>query len=92
MRRLLPVSTLVLGLLLASALPARACINDREVQNHEREFKSAYLKDPYGPSSPPETAAPATESDWKLIGAAGLGLGLLASAAVVGLTRAGGRR
>lgn len=37
MRRLL----LVLALLLAVP-PARACINDRELPSHEREFRSQY--------------------------------------------------
>ena len=41
MRRLVPgLSALVL--LAAAALPARACINDREVNRAEREFKSQY--------------------------------------------------
>jgi hypothetical protein len=40
---------LILGLsafilLAAAALPARACINDREVIRAEREFKSQYLQ------------------------------------------------
>jgi len=40
MRRLIPgLSALML---LAAALPARACINDREVNRAEREFKSQY--------------------------------------------------
>lgn len=33
-----------LMLLGATALPAQACINDREVNRAEREFKSQYLK------------------------------------------------
>jgi hypothetical protein len=33
-----------LVLLAAAALPAQACINDREVDRTEREFKSHYLE------------------------------------------------
>jgi hypothetical protein len=33
-------------LLLASVMPVRACINDREVNRTEREFKSQYLQPP----------------------------------------------
>jgi hypothetical protein len=47
------------ALLLVSALPARACINDREVDNAEREFKSHYLApQPADPTTSP-TAEPA---------------------------------
>ena len=41
--------------LLAFAGSAIACINDREVQNAEREFKSNYLEAPPGQLSPGES-------------------------------------
>jgi hypothetical protein len=48
---------LILGLsalaLLAAALPARACINDREVKRSEREFKSQYQQPAGQPSYEP---------------------------------------
>ena len=60
--------------LVASA--AAACINDREVDTREREFKSQYLAPtPAEPVSPQPT-------DWPLA-AAGGGLLLLTAAAVV---------
>ena len=71
---------LILGLsalaLLAAALPARACINDREVKRSEREFKSQYLK-----PRPPEQPSP-EPSNVPLM-AAGGGLILLTAAAVI---------
>ncbi|HKI38352.1 MAG TPA: hypothetical protein VKA46_41265 [Gemmataceae bacterium] len=44
-----------LFLLAAVALPARACINDREVNRSEREFKSQYLQPPPAPASEPSS-------------------------------------
>jgi hypothetical protein len=46
-------------LLAAAALPARACINDREVNRAEREFKSQYLQPAptISEPSPPESRA-----------------------------------
>src|SRR5438874_1669804 len=49
--------------LLAVALPARACINDREVTRAEREFKSQYLQPT--PATPPTSeTAPAQGADF----------------------------
>ena len=65
-----------LAVLVASAAPA--CINDREVETHEREFKSQYLApQPYQSPDPPRDAG-----GWPLA-AAGGGLILLAGAAVI---------
>ncbi|HEY1376351.1 MAG TPA: hypothetical protein VGF55_06130 [Gemmataceae bacterium] len=66
--------TAVALVLVASA--AAACINDREVESHEREFKSQYLAPrPQESPSPQETNLP--------LAAAGGGLLLLTAAAVV---------
>ncbi len=46
------------------ALPARACINDREVNNAEREFKSHYVDPTPAESSPP--AGPVTSAGEQL--------------------------
>jgi hypothetical protein len=62
--------------LVLSATAAAACINDREVQSHEREFKSQYLK-----PRPPEQPSP-EPSNVPLM-AAGGGLILLTAAAVI---------
>jgi hypothetical protein len=72
---------LSLGLLPAIASPVLACINDREVESHERELKSNYLDQsaPSPPSSPLDLV-------WT-VGASGMGVGLLAGAVVVGLVR-----
>jgi hypothetical protein len=91
MRRLLLVPLLCSGLLAVTAAPARACINDREVEQHEREFKSDYMKQPGSPGSTTEEAPPPSDGNW-LIGASGLGVGLLAGALVLGVTRPSGRR
>jgi hypothetical protein len=71
MRWLISAATLVLA---ASA--AAACINDREVQTHEREFKSQYL-------IPRPAESPSPESPNLPLAAAGGGVVLLAAAAVV---------
>ena len=57
--------------------PARACINDSEVERHEREFKSDYLKQPGNPV--PATDEPSSPSggEWRILAASVLGLGRL---------------
>ena len=47
MRQLLPVAAL-----LALSGPALACINDTELINHEREFRSQYRDSQYVPPQP----------------------------------------
>jgi hypothetical protein len=48
--------------------PAAACINDVELPNHEREFRSQYR----GPDSqPPSTEQPSPVKDWLLLGFGG---------------------
>jgi hypothetical protein len=72
------------ALLLASAVPAAtACINDREAETHEREFKSQYLKQPPAPST---EQPPASIGDHVgTIAMSGLGVSLLAGAVVFSL-------
>jgi hypothetical protein len=72
---------LSVGLVLAVTPAVPACINDREVESHERELKSNYLDQPT--PSPP---ASSLDLVWTT-GASGLGVGLLLGAAVVGLVR-----
>ena len=92
MGRSLFLPLLCCGLLAVIAVPSRACINDREVEQHEREFKSDYLKQPGSPGSTTEEAPPQSDGNWRLIAASGLGIGLLAGAVVVGVTRPSARR
>lgn len=61
--------------LVLSTTAATACINDREVESHEREFKSHYL-------APRPTESPSPESTNLPLAAAGGGLILLTAAAV----------
>jgi hypothetical protein len=61
------------------ALPARACINDREVNNAEREFKSQYPDPTPAEVAPP---APSTSDEIKTYGPLALG-GLLLVGAFV---------
>jgi hypothetical protein len=77
------------GLLLAVAPAVPACINDREVASHERELKSSYIDQPA--STPPSPSSSPLDLVWTY-GASGLGVGLLAGAAVVGLVRFPRRR
>ncbi len=80
MRRLLPLA--VLSLFLAGALsPARACINDREVEKAEHEFKSSYNAQPDYPEQPEQQSSPETERKELLFG--GLGIALLSGATLV---------
>lgn len=68
---------------LALAAPASACINDREIDNAEREFKSSY-PDAVVPEVPPESVQP-PGYDRFVVG--GLGALLLAGAMVVATRR-----
>jgi hypothetical protein len=74
MRWLLAAVTLAVA---ASA--AAACINDREVEKHEREFKSQYQLSP----KPPESPASPEDAGALPLAAAGGGLLLLTAAAVI---------
>jgi hypothetical protein len=70
---------LAAGALALVAPAAVACINDREVEKHEREFKSQYHLGPKPMESP---ASPAHDGPLPLA-AAGGGLLLLTAAAVI---------
>lgn len=60
MRRIF-LCSLVSGLVMAmSNLPIRACINDREANNAEREFKSQYRENP---TSEPAVPSPDSTTD-----------------------------
>ena len=89
MRRHIARLLLSLSLFGAAALPAAACINDREIERKEREFKSHYLDNQQRPSPVQETA-PTNEQ--KLLPYAALGAGsfLLVGAAVVCMRQAVG--
>jgi hypothetical protein len=73
------------GLLaLSAACPARACINDRDVNRSEREFKSSYQdRQPAGEPAPQYTPpAPDQTRPFAMLGA---GSALLVGAAVITL-------
>ncbi|HEY7159449.1 MAG TPA: hypothetical protein VH575_36220 [Gemmataceae bacterium] len=82
MRRFL-LCSLVSGLVVTmSSLSARACINDREVNNAEREFKSQYQEKPVSESPASEPSPPSTSDQFKEYGPLALGGVLLVGAMV----------
>jgi hypothetical protein len=87
------LSLLVLTVVLfAGATPsATACINDRESQAHEKEFKSDYLRQPAG-SVPTGPAEARPLDNIKVVGISALGVALLLAAAVMGTLVAVHRR
>jgi hypothetical protein len=87
MRQLLSFAVPVCSLALLTG-SASACINDREVQNAEREFKSNYLETAPSPVSPGESA-PADSSSTLAVAA---GTILLAGAITLGITRSDHRK
>jgi hypothetical protein len=80
MRRLLAVAVFLTCTSLASA-----CINDRESNQSEKEFKSNYIDKPVQPASP----APTDNNNLLVIGGTTAGTSLLLGACAVGffLTR-----
>ena len=79
---------LVSGLLVAvSSLSARACINDREVNNAEREFKSQYQEMPSSEPLAPVPSPASTTDQLKEYGPLTLGGALLIGAMVQGRRR-----
>ena len=84
--RILLCLTLPLLLLIWLVAPAKACLNDSEVKTAEREFKSQYLDKTLQPVSPGELGLPRPDEGHSQAAAA-LGIGLLAGATVLGLTR-----
>lgn len=87
MRRLLLCVALVLALGVA---PARACINDSEADNAEREFQSQYA-DPPAAVVAPSVSEPSVGEQVKLYGPLAMG-GLLLVGACVQTWRRPGRR
>jgi hypothetical protein len=82
MRRFL-FCLLMSGLVVAvGSLSARACINDREVNNAEREFKSQYQEKPASESPASEPSSPSTSDQLKEYGPLALGGVLLVGAMV----------
>jgi hypothetical protein len=80
MRRFL-LCSLVSGLLVAlNSLSAYACINDREVNNAEREFKSQYQEKPASESTTPAPSPASTTNQLKEYGPLALGGVLFAGA------------
>ena len=72
MRRSFAVLVLSVLTVIAIAVPASACINDREVNAKEREFKSQYQQDTPQRTSEPWYSPP---SGSKLIQFGALGMG-----------------
>jgi hypothetical protein len=84
--RLLPACLLSV-LLLTFVSPVQACINDREVQAYEREFKSNYIeKSAAQPASPDESISPPADESYRRV-VMTTGVILLASAAALGFVR-----
>jgi len=78
------MSLAVLG---ALAAPVLACINDREVNQSEREFKSNYLDQQPAPSATPSADESTTRGDLMVYGGMGTGTLLMIGAAVVGFRK-----
>jgi hypothetical protein len=73
---------LLAGIIIAiSAAGARACINDREINKAEREFKSSYPSVPSAESISPDELTPRLGPRIARIVALGMGAGLLLAAA-----------
>jgi hypothetical protein len=66
------------------ALPAVACINDRESQQSEKEFKSSYIENQTPPASPPDVTGDNQLLTW---GGGGLGVALLVGACALCVVR-----
>jgi hypothetical protein len=86
MRRLVPGLS-ILMVLAAAALPARACINDREVTRAEREFNSQYRQTV--PATQPAPGSSGTQEKALPIAYLGSGAALLlgATATVLNLRK-----
>jgi|SRR6266542_3570274 len=90
MQRVILSMILSVGLLALSAGPASACLWDRELVGHEKEFKSSYPEQPY--ETPP--AGPMTRGPGTGVGllAGGAGLLMLLSGMVIGTVRGKARQ
>jgi hypothetical protein len=76
MLRFLSCLLLTVAVVAGAASTATACINDRELQNHEKEFKSNYLEQ--------EMPAPLVAKQDKMLVMSGLGIASLFLGAVTG--------
>ncbi len=87
MRRFLLCSLLSGLVVVVSSLSARACINDREVNNAEREFKSQYQEKSAAEPSAPVPSPALTSDQLKEYGPLALGGVLLIGAMMQGRRR-----
>ncbi len=85
MRRILLVLLVAVLALVVHVSTASACLNDREINKAEREFKSTYDKAPPAPEYQPPP--PDTGKEKLITLGGGIGAGLLAGAVVIGLRR-----
>jgi hypothetical protein len=76
---------LTITAVLALSGPAVACINDTELINHEREFRSQYRESQYRPPEPQQVSSARPY----LMGGSGLLLGLVGVGAMFGLRSRG---
>src|SRR4051794_31881491 len=80
------IGLLSVAILLSSAVPLWACLNDREVKSQEQEFKSSYEEQPATPYTP-EQESPSPDSwVWTTLPSVA-GSVLLAGALTLGLMR-----
>ncbi len=84
MCRSLKSIAMALAVLGATAAPVLACINDREVDKSEREFKSHYLDQQPTPSASPQSDESTNRGDLVIYGGMGTGTLLMIGAVVVG--------
>lgn len=82
MRRVLLCSLLSGLMIVLSSQCAHACINDREVNNAEREFKSQYQESPASDPSVPVSSPPSASDSLKEYGPLALGGALFVGAMV----------
>jgi hypothetical protein len=87
MRHLFMVSLLALLFLLVFSMPGQACINDREVEHSEREFKSQYRAKPSVESASPDGDNQNETGQGRTLAAVTVGLALMAGAAGLGLAK-----
>jgi hypothetical protein len=92
MRWFLICLVLSVAVLTVSAPAASACLNDREVLTHEKEFKSQYLQQPAPPPPSTEPSPSPSGETVKQVAYAGLGAGLFFAALLLGIAGANPRR
>ncbi len=86
MNRLVVASVLSLGALAFTASSVKACMWDKEVVGHEKQFKSSYIDQPN--ASPVEAAPPLSQRLGSTVGViGGVGVVMIVAAMVVGVVR-----